>query len=123
MEMHPLNGPAWSLYYEYIGNILYALFIRKFSKTALTVLVAIAACFTVHRCLTAPAGDIVGGWALNWEQQYVGLIRLMYPFFGGLLLSRLGWLIRTRKNAFRWCSLMIIVVLSVPRIGGRRVIG
>ena len=80
MEMHPLNGPAWSLYYEYIGNILYALFIRKFSKTALTVLVAIAACFTVHRCLTAPAGDIVGGWALNWEQQYVGLVRLMYPF-------------------------------------------
>ncbi|MFK2675729.1 acyltransferase family protein [Bacteroides fragilis] len=118
MEMHPLNGPAWSLYYEYIGNILYALFIRKFSKTALAVLVAIAACFTVHRCLTAPAGDIVGGWALNWEQQYVGLVRLMYPFFGGLLLSRLGWLIRTRKNAFWWCSLMIIVVLSVPRIGG-----
>ena len=117
MEMHPLNGPAWSLYYEYIGNILYALFIRKFSKTALTVLVAIAACFTVHRCLTAPAGDIVGGWALNWEQQYVGLVRLMYPFFGGLLLSRLGWLIRTRKNAFWWCSLMIVVVLSVPRIG------
>lgn len=118
MEMHPLNGPAWSLYYEYIGNILYALFIRKFSKTALTVFVAIAACFTVHHCLTAPAGDIVGGWALNWEQQYVGLVRLMYPFFGGLLLSRLGWLIRTRKHAFWWCSLMIIVVLSVPRIGG-----
>lgn len=118
MEMHPLNGPAWSLYYEYIGNILYALFIRRFSKTALTVLVAIAACFTVHRCLTAPAGDIVGGWALNWEQQYVGLVRLVYPFFGGLLLSRLGWLIRTRRNAFGWCSLMIIVVLSVPRIGG-----
>ena len=117
-EMHPLNGPAWSLYYEYIGNILYALFIRKFSKTALTVLVAIAACFTVHRCLTAPAGDIVGGWALNWEQQYVGLVRLMYPLFGGLLLSRLGWLIRTRKNAFGWCSLMIIAVLSAPRIGG-----
>lgn len=118
MEMHPLNGPAWSLYYEYIGNILYALFIHKFSKTALTVFVAIAACFTVHHCLTAPAGDIVGGWALNWEQQYVGLVRLMYPFFGGLLLSRLGWLIRTRKHAFWWCSLMIIVVLSVPRIGG-----
>jgi peptidoglycan/LPS O-acetylase OafA/YrhL len=25
-EMHPLNGPAWSLFYEYVGNILYALF-------------------------------------------------------------------------------------------------
>ena len=25
-EMHPLNGYAWSLFYEYVGNILYALF-------------------------------------------------------------------------------------------------
>lgn len=117
-EMHPLNGPAWSLYYEYIGNILYALFVRKFNKVALSVLVFVAGCFTVYRCLTAPAGDIVGGWALNWEQQYVGMVRLMYPFFGGLLLSRLGWLIRLEKRAFWWCSLLIVVVLSIPRIGG-----
>lgn len=79
-EMHPLNGPAWSLYYEYIANILYALFIRRFNKIALTALVVIAACFTVYRSLTAPMGDMVGGWALNWEQQYVGFVRLMYPF-------------------------------------------
>ena len=30
-EMYPLNGPSWSLFFEYIGNILYALFIHKFS--------------------------------------------------------------------------------------------
>ena len=46
-EMHPLNGPAWSLYYEYIANIFYAIFVRRFSKTALTVLVVLAACLTV----------------------------------------------------------------------------
>ena len=28
-EMHPLNGPAWSLFFEYIANILYAVLIRK----------------------------------------------------------------------------------------------
>ena len=117
-EMHPLNGPAWSLYYEYIANILYALFIRRFNKIALTVLVVIAACFTVYRSLTAPMGDMVGGWALNWEQQYVGFVRLMYPFFGGLLLSRLGWLIRIKKRAFWYCVLIIIVILSIPRLGG-----
>ena len=114
----PLNGPAWSLYYEYIGNILYALFVRKFNKVALSILVFLAACATLHLCLTAPNGDIVGGWALNWEQQYVGFVRLLYPFFAGLLLSRLGWLIRVKKRAFWWCSLMIVIVLSVPRIGG-----
>lgn len=117
-EMHPLNGPAWSLYYEYIANILYALFIRRFNKIALTVLVVIAACFTVYRSLTAPMGDMVGGWALNWEQQYVGFVRLMYPFFGGLLLSRLGWLIRIKKRAFWYYALIIIVILSIPRLGG-----
>lgn len=117
-EMHPLNGPAWSLYYEYIANILYALFIRRFNKIALTALVVIAACFTVYRSLTAPMGDMVGGWALNWEQQYVGFVRLMYPFFGGLLLSRLGWLIRIKKRAFWYCALIIIVILSIPRLGG-----
>ncbi len=46
------------------------------------------------------------------------MVRLMYPFFGGLLLSRLGWLIRLEKRAFWWCSLLIVVVLSIPRIGG-----
>lgn len=118
-EMHPLNAPAWSLYFEYIGNILYALFVRRFSKTALTVLVLIAGCFTVHYCLTAPTGDIVGGWSLNWRQQYVGIVRLMYPFFGGLLLFRLGWLVHIKKRALRWCSLMIVVILSFPRLGGK----
>lgn len=117
-EMHPLNGPAWSLYYEYIANILYALFVRRFNKTALTLLVALAACLTVYRSQTDPLGDMVGGWALTWEQQYVGFTRLLYPFFGGLLLSRLGWLIRLKKRAFWYCSLLIVAMLSVPRIGG-----
>ena len=36
-EMFPLNGPAWSLFFEYIGNILYALFIHRFSNKALAV--------------------------------------------------------------------------------------
>lgn len=34
-EMYPLNGPSWSLFFEYIGNILYALFIRRLSNKAL----------------------------------------------------------------------------------------
>jgi hypothetical protein len=37
-EMHPLNGPGWSLFYEYIANILYALLLENFQKTALACL-------------------------------------------------------------------------------------
>ena len=42
-EIHPLNGPAWSLFYEYIGNIAYALVLRKLSNRALTVLALVLA--------------------------------------------------------------------------------
>ena len=34
-EMFPLNGPSWSLFFEYIGNIVYAILLRRFSTMML----------------------------------------------------------------------------------------
>jgi len=115
-EMHPLDGPAWSLFYEYIANILYGLFVRKFSKTLLSIFVFIAACVMIHYLVTGPAGDVVGGWALDPTQIRIGLTRLIFPFFAGLLLCRMAKLAQV-KNAFFWCSLLIVLVLSLPRFG------
>ncbi len=116
-EMHPLDGPGWTLFFEYIANILYALFVRKFSKTMLAILVFIAGCATIHLAVTSPQGDMVGGWSVTAEQLRIGFTRLMYPFFAGLLLSRIVKPGKV-KNAFLWCSLLVILVLSIPRIGG-----
>jgi len=114
-EMHPLNGPAWSLFFEYVANILYALFIRKFSKTLLAIFVFISGCALIHLSMTR--GDVIGGWSVDPLQLRIGFTRLLYPFFAGLLLSRIvkpG----TINNAFLWCSLLLIIVFSIPRIGG-----
>ena len=116
-EMHPLDGPAWSLFFEYFVNILYGLVVKRFSKTALSVLVFLAACALIHLAITSPGGDIIGGWSLNGEQLRIGFTRVMYPFFAGLLLFRAGKLTYI-KGAFFLCSLLIVIVLSVPRIGG-----
>ncbi|PKP44299.1 MAG: acyltransferase [Bacteroidetes bacterium HGW-Bacteroidetes-13] len=116
-EMHPLNGPAWTLFFEYIANILYALFIRKFSNKVLGVLVVIAAAFLLHLAVTGSEGDVIGGWSLEATQLRIGFTRLIYPFFAGLLLSRLMKPTRI-KNAFLLCSVLILIVLSMPRIGG-----
>jgi len=116
-EMHPLNSVGWSLLYEYIANILYAIGIRKFSKTALGILVLIAGAALAHMAITSPNGDVSGGWTLNIEQVRIGFIRTMYPFFAGLLLSRIAKPTRI-KNAFLWCSLLVAIVLNMPRIGG-----
>lgn len=116
-EMHPLDGPAWSLFFEYIANILYGLFVRRFSKMALGALVFLSGAALIHLAVTSVNGDVIGGWSVEPAQLHVGFARLMYTFFAGLLLSRLGKRIHV-KNAFLYCSLLIIAVLSIPRIGG-----
>lgn len=116
-EMHPLNSVGWSLFFEYIANILYAAGIRKFSNKALGVLVALAAAALVYFAVTNANGDVTGGWTLTIEQVTVGMTRMMYPFFAGLLLSRLGMKIRI-SHAFLWCTLLLVVILFMPRIGG-----
>lgn len=116
-EMHPLNGPGWSLFFEYIVNILYALVVRRFSNVVLAILVFISGCALVHLAVFGPHGDIIGGWSLEPEQLRIGFTRVMYPFFAGLLLSRLDKLIRI-KYAFLICSVSVILILVIPRIGG-----
>lgn len=116
-EMHPLNGPAWSLFFEYIANIFYALVVRKFPNWALSLLVALSGAALLHWAVTGPHGDMIGGWSLTPEQLRVGFTRLMYPFFAGLLLSRVVKPGKV-KNAFLWCSILVVTALAVPRLGG-----
>lgn len=126
-ETYPLNGPAWSLMLEYVGNILYALFIRRLPKIALAILVVLFAGMTIMLCLNVdPLGvlaphhyaafTVIGGWGIDACQLWVGFTRLLFPFFCGLLLARCRKFIRV-KGAFWLCSLIMIAVLAMPRLG------
>lgn len=126
-ETNPLNGPAWSLQWEYLANMLYALLIRRLGKVALAVCVSLFAVMTVILCMNIDVTGflamrdyasytVVGGWALTPDQLQIGFTRLLYPFFCGLLLSRMHWLIKV-KGGFWWCSLLIIMVLGMPWMG------
>lgn len=128
MEMNPLNGATWTLFWEYLANILYALFIRKFSKTMLVILVCVSAFLTLDICLNLDvfgllagrpyaANTVIGGWSVDAEQGYIAIGRLFYPFFCGLLLSRIGKFINI-KGGFWWCALFIAVLLCMPCIPG-----
>lgn len=116
-EMHPLNSVGWSLFFEYIANILYALGLRKLSNQALACFVVLARAVLVQFAVTNANGDVTGGWTLNVEHMRVGITRTLFPFFAGLLLSRVARPARI-KNAFLGCSLLVVAVLLMPRIGG-----
>lgn len=116
-ETFPLNGPAWSLFFEYCANILYAVGLYRLSNRWLGVLVAIAGAALFHLAVFGERGDLVGGWTLTGEGLYIGFVRLLFPFFAGVLMMRLGMKIRM-KGAFWTSSLLLIVALSLPRFGG-----
>lgn len=116
-EMHPLNGPAWSLFYEYIANIVYALVLRRLSKIILAILVLVAAVVTIHYALTNTNGDIIGGWSVDSTQLRIGFTRLAFPFLAGMLLAKTAKLYYT-KHAFLTASLLLVVLFSIPRLGG-----
>ena len=116
-ETYPLNGPGWSLMFEYIANVLYAVLVRRFSKLALGVLVALSAAALLHLLLTRPEGDIVGGWSLEPLQLRIGFTRVMFPFFAGLLLFRTMRPGRV-AHALLLSSLLVVAVLAMPRLGG-----
>ena len=115
-EIYPLNGPAWSLFYEYIANILYALALRKLSNRILWILVILAAGLTLHLALFGARGDFIGGWALDWKGVHIGLTRVLFPFLMGVLLFRLGWRVRV-KHAFAVAALILAAALCLPRFG------
>ena len=138
-EFNSFNGPQWSLTFEYIGNILYAFIFRHLPKAALAVLCALCAFFTLDLTLgwdvfslfpNGPQYTVIGGWSLTAQQIYIGFTRLLYPFLCGLLISRILPSHRSESNpsgspihlkgGFWWCSLALVILFSIPCIGGSR---
>ena len=89
-EMFPLNGPAWSLFFEYIGNILYALFLRRLSSRALGIVVSLTGLAWIYYAVTDVSGyGMVGvGWTLDAANFGGGLLRMFFPFTLGMLMAR-----------------------------------
>lgn len=116
-EMFPLNGPGWSLFFEYIGNILYALFMRRMSTrilTTFTILLGIAhAWFFIGN---VSGYDMIGvGWTIDEVNFWGGLVRMLFPFSMGMLIAR-TFKPRKVKGAFWICSVTLVVLFSVPYI-------
>lgn len=118
-EMFPLNGPSWSLFFEYIGNILYGLFIHRLSTRVLRLLVVLLGIGLAWFALFDVVGyGMIGvGWTLDGWNFFGGLLRMLFPFTLGMLLSRNFRPVRVR-GAFWICSLVLLVLFCVPYIEG-----
>lgn len=103
------NAPAWSLFWEYVANILYALILHKLSKTILLLLTMFAAagiCIILFR-----TGNLLGGWSKDnfWD----GSIRVAYSFLAGMLVYRSNWIIKNNLG-FTGLTFMLLLAFLMP---------
>ena len=118
-EMFPLNGPSWSLFFEYIGNVLYGILIHRFSNKVLAVWTGLMGIGLWYFALTDAAGygSIGVGWTLDLVNFTGGLLRMLFPFSLGMLLARNFKPVKI-KGAFWICSAVLAILFHVPFVAG-----
>jgi peptidoglycan/LPS O-acetylase OafA/YrhL len=121
-EMYSLNGPSWSLFFEYIGNILYALFIRRLGNKGLAALTLVTGIAWGAFSITDVSGyDMLGvGWTLAGVNFVGGLLRMLFPFTLGMLICRNFRPLRVR-GIFWWSILILFGLFSVPYINSENI--
>jgi peptidoglycan/LPS O-acetylase OafA/YrhL len=108
-NLFSFNAPAWSLFWEYVANIAYALVLSRLKRSLLvifTLLSAVAICLVAYR-----SGNLLGGWSgpTFWD----GCARISYSFSAGLLIYRFNWIIQN-KMGFITLSILLMLALLFP---------
>jgi peptidoglycan/LPS O-acetylase OafA/YrhL len=108
-NLFSFNAPAWSLFWEYVANIVYAFVLYRINRgilLLLTILSAVAICFVAYR-----AGNLLGGWSgpTFWD----GCARISYSFLAGLLIYRSNWIIKN-KLGFAGLAFLLLLAFLMP---------
>lgn len=104
-----LNPPTWSLFWEYIANMVYALVLIRLRNKAMWALVGIAAVAICYESFHA--GSLAVGW--GGDNIVGGGIRVAYSFLAGILVYRSNWVIKSRLG-FLSIGLFLIAVFVIP---------
>lgn len=125
-EMFPLNGPSWSLFFEYLGSIGYALWLHRLSRRGLRLFTLVSAAALAVWTLSDMSGSYHTGfgWTLADYGFAGGLLRLSFSFSAGLLLARDFKPVKIGSYGFALCSAVIVALLAMPYItadGGKSV--
>lgn len=102
-----LNAPAWSLFWEYVANVFYALVLWRIKKSLLPVLIFVAGlllCFVAYR-----AENLLGGW--NGATFFDGGARIFYSFLAGMMVYRFQWIIKNRLGFVVMAALLFLAFI------------
>jgi len=110
-ETQALNGPAWSLMQEYLGNIAYALVLRRLRALTLGLIFGVSGLLLI--CVANSKGSLDGGW--GYPEIWMAPLRLTVSFVMGLWLYRIQDRIRRPKIGLLALSILLVVIFQAPR--------
>ena len=102
--MFPLDGPGWSLFFEAIANVIFAILLFRLSTRSLLFIVIISGAGVLY------FSNIQGTVNIGWDIPTFlgGLSRVFYSFPLGIIFSRV---VNMRKIE-SWFSLLPVLVLA-----------
>lgn len=113
-EMFPLNGPTWSLFFEYMGNILYAVLLRRLSIGALFIITCLLGFALAYVCIAN--GQLGVGWTVADGGLWWGMIRMSFSYSLGMLAAR-SYRPQKMKIPFWLGAVALILCCAMPYAG------
>lgn len=104
-----INAPAWSLFFELLINLGYALIVRLLSTSILVLIIALS--FVAEVAIAFHYGSL-GPVGNEFGSLLSAVPRTMLPFFSGVLLYRLYACDRLPKVNAGLVSLSLVLLLS-----------
>lgn len=101
--LFPYNTPAWSLFYEYIANIIYALILVRIKRKYLVAICFFSAVWLVYCAYSA--GWLIGGWEIRSIVD--GFARVAFSFSAGLVVYRYNLIIKHKLGFILPCLLLL----------------
>ena len=109
-KLYPLNGPAWSLFFELIVNVLFAVLLVRMGTRWLAAICVACAVYIMATIDTQYGMNV--GW--SWASAVPGLARTIYAFTFGMMI----WRLRSTPARLTWWALApaagLVALLLLP---------
>ncbi|MBB4170286.1 MULTISPECIES: acyltransferase [unclassified Rhizobium] len=117
-DVFPLLYPAWSLFFELLVNLLYAVMLPVLSLRVLILVIGFGAVLVVQSAFQFDGLNS----GFNWSNFSGGFGRVIFSYFTGVLLVR--FLPKWRGNGLcaATCVVALVLIFAAPMSGKYRVI-
>ncbi len=113
LALYPLNGPAWSLFWELLANLVFALVLFRLKTRSLILIAAASLALLIGSVLFHKSLDL--GW--EWHSVDGGFARVFFSFTLGMIIYRLrsstalGWTMNSYAALLPIAAILILLFL------------